>query len=269
MKRLVFFSLLFIQSLIGAETDLDQYLKFQSVPNFGRFGDHTNSEMEIIHDKQQILEIQQEYYQQFINKGFQPEEAKQFSKIGIVEQDRYWVWLRDPIVLPNGHLTGYNRLFPKTSINGTCGVSVMGVTKNKEILVIVIFRHATREWELELPRGGRDPKETSQEAALRELEEETGYQGAHCKQLGSIAAESGFLSAITDLFFVSELSLTKASRDECESIDKCLFLSKDALKQAFTKGYILIELNGQKQKVFCRDAYLASALLFAETQGLL
>ena len=68
--------------------------------------------------------------------------------------------------------TGYNRLFVKTGLgrkDGICCVAVLAVSKEKKYLVNLIFRHPTRNWEIELPRGGIDQGKTPWKVALKEL----------------------------------------------------------------------------------------------------
>src|SRR3989344_7127767 len=193
LKFLFFASLFSLQGLSASHESIDRYLKYlSSSPNFGRCGDHIKGEMQIVADRDLILQIEEKYYNEFIQKGYSPLEAEKCSRVGVVEEDAYWLWLRDPLILPNGKTTAYNRFFAK---KGLCcdvpGIAVMAVSKEKEILLNIIFRHATREWEMELPKGGREKDETSEQAALRELEEETGIKGENALKIASIASESG------------------------------------------------------------------------------
>lgn len=270
LKSVVLASLICIQTICAESENITKYLQYLTAPNFGRLGDYTKGEMQLVDTYDGILEVQNKYYDEFIRKGCLPALAKEYSRVGVIAEDRYWIWLRDPLVLPNGQTTAYNRFFPKSGLNGPAGVSVMGISKEGKILVNLIFRHATREWELELPRGGRGKSETAEQAALRELAEETGIQGQKAIKLVSIASDSGILANVLDVFVVKDFySSTETNREECEAIHDCIFLSKQELKEAFVNGYIELNMHGNKVNVFCRDSFLASALLVAETKGIL
>jgi ADP-ribose pyrophosphatase len=53
--------------------------------------------------------------------------------------------------------------------------NVLGLTRDHEIVLIRQFRIGSRDVQLEIPGGVVDPGESAQVAAIRELEEETGY----------------------------------------------------------------------------------------------
>jgi ADP-ribose pyrophosphatase len=64
-------------------------------------------------------------------------------------------------------------------------VNVVATTKGGDIVMIEQFRHGTCEINLELPGGLIDEGETPEEAARRELLEETGYSSSDWVALGS------------------------------------------------------------------------------------
>ncbi|MEP7039736.1 MAG: NUDIX hydrolase [Acidobacteriota bacterium] len=63
-------------------------------------------------------------------------------------------------------------------------VNVIGLTKDKQVLLIEQFRHGTEEIILEIPGGIIDDGEKPESAAKRELLEETGYSSANFVYLG-------------------------------------------------------------------------------------
>ena len=89
-------------------------------------------------------------------------------------------------------------------------VSVIPATNHGEIIFIEQFRPAVGKMVIEFPAGMRDKGESLKEAALRELQEETGYQASKLKKLfyGPISAglSSEFLTVFlaTDLKFVGK-----------------------------------------------------------------
>lgn len=78
---------------------------------------------------------------------------------------------RDEIELPNGKIIDDFFVHVKPDI-----AFVLAITPNQEIIFVRQYRHAMDDFFIELPAGGfNSEKEGALEAALRELQEETGY----------------------------------------------------------------------------------------------
>ncbi len=76
---------------------------------------------------------------------------------------------------------------PHYAITGNDFVVVVAVTAKSELLLVRQFRHAVRSVTLELPSGHVDPGESPEQAARRELLEETGYEAAVFQPLGALS----------------------------------------------------------------------------------
>ena len=109
-----------------------------------------------------------------MKKGLSVQLAKEWSRVGIIAEDSYLYWIRDAVVFPSGLSGTYDRILWKSSLNGPPGI-VIAPTIHKKILVNLNYRHATRSWEVELPRGLRHKDETLLEASERELHQEISY----------------------------------------------------------------------------------------------
>ena len=72
-------------------------------------------------------------------------------------------------------------------------VSVVALTEEQRVLIVRQYRPAVERDTLELPSGLVDPGETPEEAARRELLEETGYQGGSWELLGAMEPDTGRL----------------------------------------------------------------------------
>ncbi len=138
-------------------------------------GDALKGEIEIVKDPDQIAAIEELQFQRLLKKGLGKEMAREWARTGIVAEDAYWIWLRDPVRFPTGTMGTYGRIIWKSQLNGPVGVAVMPILPDGKIALNLNFRHATRSWEWELPRGARNEGESIEEAAQRELNEETGY----------------------------------------------------------------------------------------------
>jgi len=243
---------------------------YQQYPKaLGPNGSYRNGEIEIVLDPQKITQIQQECYQRLLKKGISKDHALNWSTIGVVAEDQYWIWLRDAVIFPSNVVGTYDRLLWKSSLDGPAGVAVFAILPNKKIALNLNFRHATRSWEIELPRGGRNKKESIEDAAKRELKEETGYVVENPLFLGNIATDTGALSSIVPVYCGLVTDLKSQDAEFSEAIEDILALSKEEIKEGFVKGYIEVSTKGKMIKAPCRDAFLAYALLLAESRGLL
>ena len=69
------------------------------------------------------------------------------------------------------------REHPFVVLEGTDWVNVIPVTADGKVVMVEQFRHGVREFTLEVPGGMVDPGEEPAAAAVREMREESGYDG--------------------------------------------------------------------------------------------
>lgn len=79
--------------------------------------------------------------------------------------------------------------------------AVVAVTEDGRVPLVRQFRPAVDEWTLELPSGLVDDGETAEEAARRELREETGHEADEFVDLGCFHLDSGRMSTSQRAFF--------------------------------------------------------------------
>ncbi|CAI5524532.1 unnamed protein product, partial [Closterium sp. Naga37s-1] len=87
---------------------------------------------------------------------------------------------RDVIALPSGLSSPYLTVFARP-----LAVAVVAMTVDSKVVVNQEYRHAVGAYVLSLPGGVMDAGETPEQAAMRELEEETGFVGEGAEMIGS------------------------------------------------------------------------------------
>lgn len=87
-------------------------------------------------------------------------------------------------------------------------VNVVAVTPDQQLVMVEQYRHGSNTVELEIPGGLMDPHETDPVAtAVRELREETGYEGENARMLGRIHSNPAILSNTTYTVLIENCQL--------------------------------------------------------------
>ena len=159
----------------------------------------------ILLDEEKIQEAEAQMAQRLKPKHLPTE----WAQVGIAYQDQYRMILRDAVRIPNGLLGTYVRIVR----DGTPGVITLPVYQG-QILLIRHFRHATRTWHLEIPRGFGENDFSSEENARRELKEEIGATISHLVSLGQVYPDTGALSEYNEFFYAEVESYGGIETDE-------------------------------------------------------
>jgi ADP-ribose pyrophosphatase len=252
-------------------TRLYQYLRLLQDHSkaFGPLGSWRKGEIEIVVNPDQIQRIENQVKHRLISKGIAEKTAENWSTVGIVAEDNYWMWIRDAVIFPSGVYGTYDRMMWKSGMDGVPGVAILPILGNKKIVVNLNYRHATRSWEIELPRGQKNQGETLEHAALRELQEETGYHLSKSFFLGTIAPDSGVQMSVVPLYYGEVSHSGESKKEYSEAISQNPAFSKQELKEGFIKGFIEMPIHGELIQVNCRDPFLIFAMVLAEGKGIL
>jgi ADP-ribose pyrophosphatase len=109
-------------------------------------------------------------------------------------------------------------------------VNIIPLTKNNEVILIRQYRHGTREVTLEIPGGMIEDSEPQDQAALRELAEETGYgtKNEDLIYLGKIFPNPAIQNNVCHTYLARNVySIGAPNMDEKEDIELELCPLKD------------------------------------------
>jgi ADP-ribose pyrophosphatase len=102
-------------------------------------------------------------------------------------------------------------------------INVIPLTLDNQVVMARQYRHGTREITLEIPGGLVDPGDTAEEAARRELLEETGYEAKEFIFLGSACPQPAILSNRSITYLARDVQQVQEPQlDETEDIEVVL-----------------------------------------------
>ena len=119
---------------------------------------------------------------------------------------------RDEVIEPSGVRA------TREVITHPGSVVVLPVLRDKRILLIQQYRHATRQYLWELVAGRIDAGESPKAAAARELIEETGYRAKRFRVFLEMFPTPGFLEEKMFLLLADGLTAGEAEPEEDEKI---------------------------------------------------
>jgi len=120
----------------------------------------------------------------------------ELKKGGLDDPDRWafknpFVRIRnDDVVFPDGSSGEYVSLHV-ASMEKIGGVAILPIFQGKLVLC-ENYRHAPRDWRIEIPRGFVDAGEHPEQSARRELEEEYGITPGEISYLGTMNPDTGY-----------------------------------------------------------------------------
>ena len=158
------------------------------------------------------------------------EEIKCIKK-NLVAKGVVFDYYQDDVLIPNGNTAKFDVIHHKGA------AAVVAVREDGKILLVRQYRYALQRETLEIPAGGLNgADEPTLTAALRELEEETGYICDDAEFLTSIYTTVAFCNEKIDIYLARNLKNPGEQHlDENEAINVEAY-TVDELKQIIYSG---------------------------------
>ena len=105
-------------------------------------------------------------------------------------------------------------------LESTSWVNIIPLTQENEVILIRQYRHGIQNLTLEIPGGLVEGQDTPEEAAVRELREETGYEASEMIPLGSVLPNPAIQNNRCYTFLATGVTLVGEQQlDEQEDIE--------------------------------------------------
>lgn len=145
-----------------------------------------------------------------------------------------WCRVRqDEIELPNGKIIDdfFVSIKPEVAM-------ILATTAQKEVVLVRQYRHAVGDFFIELPAGNFDPtRESAESAAIRELQEETGYVAQKAQKIAILHDKPSKDTNQIHLFIAENVIYDgKQNFDITEEIEVILIPVESVLDKVFQGG---------------------------------
>jgi len=117
-------------------------------------------------------------------------------------------------------------------------IPVIESPKGKQFVMVWQWRHGAKSLSLEFPGGVFEPGENPEDAAVRELQEETGYKPGKIKKIGEFSPNPAIMSNKVHFFLAEDLSSGRQNPDEDEYVEVALVNPEDVIKGMGKEPYI-------------------------------
>ena len=171
-----------------------------------QFANPPGAGFEILLREDEIRQAEEHMERQLAAAGLAPE----WARVGIAFRDQYVTILRDAVRFLDGSLGTYIRLFDAHP--EFLGVVILPLWRG-HVLLIRHFRHATRSWHLETPRGFGVAADSAA-SARHEMEEEIGATISSLVELGEVYPDAGVAASRVALFLAEVETYGEAERTE-------------------------------------------------------
>jgi ADP-ribose pyrophosphatase len=176
---------------------------------------------------------------------------REWARAGIFYEDPYIILLRDAVIFPDGTPGLYHRVIARH--DNPTGVAVLGRHDGK-IVLVRHFRHPSRAWHWEIPRGAVGADEDPLHVAHLEISEEIGGTIRSLTRLGLLHGASASMRHSVVLVYADFESIGTPALGE--GIAEILLVSPSEFERMIAESAIT-------------DAFTVGAAYHARLRGLL
>lgn len=156
------------------------------------------------------------------------EEFKRLSR-DLIAHGAIIDYYQDTIQVPNGNVVKWD------FIEHRGAAAVVPVDDQGRLIMVKQYRNALERYTLEIPAGGlQSAQEPTMDAAVRELEEETGYSAEHVELLISVRTTVAFCNEKIDIYLATGLTPGKQHLDEDEYVQVGAYTLEELTEKIFT-----------------------------------
>ena len=156
----------------------------------------------------------------------------------------------------NAHITVYSRklqlpnekVVDWTFTGKQDAVGVVAVLEGDNILLVKQYRPAVREVTVEIPAGLVEKGEDPSVAAIRELEEETGYKALNLEKICDYYMSPGVSEGRFHLYYSDKLIKTEQNLDEDEFLEVEEVALKDVNMSELSDAKSILAVEYAKRK---------------------
>ena len=180
---------------------------------------------------------------------------EEYGDIGVLYEDPYILVVRDAV---DFGLYGRRAYFRVLKASAGAAAAVLPMLPDGRVALVRHFRHSTRQWHWEIPRGFGTTDHSGEQTATRELAEELGVTARELALLGMLDTDSGMSVSGDEIYLarLDEIPPAPSAEAVAEGIDEIRLVTAAELEEMVTTG----ELT---------DSFTLAAYAFARARGLL
>jgi ADP-ribose pyrophosphatase len=203
--------------------------------------------IDVITDAAETARIESAMAERFAGQGL----PREWARAGVFYEDPYLILLRDAVIFPDGKPGLYHRVIARN--DEPTGVAILARHRG-DFVLLRHFRHPSRAWHLEIPRGAVGGDEDPAQMARVEISEEIGGTIRSLQRLGLLHGGSALMRHSVVLMYAELEAIGTPAIGE--GIAEILLVTPGELERMIADGAVT-------------DAFTVAAVYHARLRGLL
>jgi ADP-ribose pyrophosphatase len=203
--------------------------------------------IDVITDPVETARIESTMAERFATQGM----PRDWARAGVFYEDPYLILLRDAVIFPDGKPGLYHRVIARN--DEPTGVAILTRYRG-DFVLLRHFRHPSRAWHLEIPRGAVGGDEDPAQMAQVEISEEIGGTIRSLRRLGLLHGASALMRHSVVLVYAELEAIGTPAIGE--GIAEIVLVAPGELERMIADGAVT-------------DAFTVAAAYHARLRGLL